>query len=157
MKTTKMIGQAAVVLALLAVASTTASAQLNNVKVQAVVDEKAKAIGLLGEFAPAAAITPATETVTLQISPSANADPTNTFSHEFLVGAFKKEFFGGYVASFENGSTKVGMLLLPVGRSKWAFTAAVEGYAPPTASVTVTLTIGTEKGSATTNAFVFGK
>lgn len=142
----KTIWQGALVLAIVAVASPSASAQLKNFKTSAVVDQKADATAVFGQFTPTSSIDLSTHAVTLDV---------DGFSVTFAAGSFEKTWFGGFVASEKSGSTKAGILLQPLRGGHWFYSAAIEGFASKSASVTVSLSIGGQEGSAAGKAFVF--
>ena len=142
------IWQVAFALAVIAVASPKASAQLNNCTVSGVVDLKASATAVLGQCTPTTSIDPSTQGVTLTV------DGLDGLSVTFAAGSFTKTWFGGYVAH-ETTPTKAGILLQPLKGGHLAYSAAIEGVASNSTSVTVSLSIGEQTGSAAGKALVF--
>jgi len=123
--------------------------QLQSFTTGAVVDLKADATALAGEFTTTSSIDPANEAVTLTVDTATSVT--------FPKGSFKKGFFGAYQAGITSGTIKAGMLLYPLKGGKWVYSAAIEGFSSPSTSVTVGLDIGGAAGSATGKAFVFPK
>jgi uncharacterized repeat protein (TIGR03803 family) len=111
---------------------------------QVVVSRLLHSTAVAGEFSSASSIDPTSQAVTLSVA------GTNSFSWTFAPGSFKK-LFGVYVAS----SANVSMLLVPLKNGNWSYSASVVGFVPGSTSVTVTLTIPPQSGSATVNATVF--
>jgi hypothetical protein len=148
-KNRKLMLQIAIRLGALAVPVVFAQAglaQLSDFTTGAVVDLKANATAVAGEFLPTGGIDLKTAAVVLTV---------DTVSVTFAPGSFTKTLTGGYVASTNSGSIKVGILLHPLKTAKWVYSAAIGDFSSPSTSVTVGLQIGGQAGSATGKAFVF--
>jgi hypothetical protein len=57
-----------------------------------------------------------------------------------------------YSASGTTGVTKVTLLVSPLKNGNWGYLATLTSFVPGTPSVTVSLTIGAQNGSATVTA-----
>ena len=57
-----------------------------------------------------------------------------------------------YGASGTTGVTKVTLLVSPLKNGNWGYLATLTSFVPGTPSVTVSLTIGAQNGSATVTA-----
>lgn len=101
-----------------------------------------------GTFNSATSIDPTTQTVTFSVAGA------NTFSITFPPGSFKK-VHRVYVASGTSGSAKIRMLLKPHKNGTWSYSAVIRGFVPGSTSVTVSLAIAGQSGSATVSVRVF--
>jgi len=124
------------------------AAELNNFTAEVLECKKRHCTAVDGTFSPTTSIDPATQAVTLSVA------GTNTFSITFPPGSFKKVHHA-YVARGTSGSAKISMLLELRKNGTWFYSAAIRGFVPGSTSVTVSLTIGAQNGSATVTAHVF--
>ena len=122
--------------------------QLNNFTAQVLVSNFLRSTAVAGQFNSTSTVDPVTQAVSVSVA------GTSSFSVTFAPGAFKK-VFGVYVANVNSGSTRTSMLLVPLGNGNWSYSATIAGFVPRATSVTVSLTIGAETGTATVNALVF--
>ena len=123
-------------------------AQLNNLTAEVIVSNKLHTTAIDGRFSPAGSIDPITQSVFVSVAGS------NNFAVTFSPGSFKR-VFGGYIASALSGSRKITMLLVPLKNGSWSYSALIVGFVPGSNPVTVSLTVGSQSGSATVTARVF--
>ncbi len=122
--------------------------QFNSFTAQVVVSRKLHSTAVTGKFNSTGSIDPSSDAVSLSVA------GTNSSNWTFAPGSFAN-VLGGYTASATSGSTRVTVLLVPLKNGNWSYSAAILGFVPGSASVTVSLAIGGQSGSATVNAQVF--
>jgi uncharacterized repeat protein (TIGR03803 family) len=121
------------------------SGHLDNFTALVGVSRERYATAVAGQFHPVNAVNPLTQSVTLSVAGNNSASVT------FAPGSFKK--VGSlYSASGKIGVTKITLLLAPLNNGNWGYAAALTSFVPGTPSVTVSLTIGAQNGSATVTA-----
>jgi len=125
-----------------------APSQLQDFTAQVAVVRLLHSTGIAGQFLPSNPINPLTDALTLSVA------GTNSRSYVITPGSFRS-FLGGYAASAVSGSTKLTMILSPLRNGKWSYSAALAGFVPGSTSVTVSLSIGGQSGSATVTAVVY--
>ena len=124
------------------------AATFNNFTADVMVCKKRHCTTVDGMFNSATSIDPPTQAVTFSVAGS------NTFSITFPPGSFKKAH-RVYVASGTSGSAKIRMLLKPHKNGTWSYSAVLRGFEPGSTSVTVSLAIAGQSGSATVTVRVF--
>jgi YVTN family beta-propeller protein len=120
-----------------------ALAKLNNFTALVGVSSEHHATAVAGQFHPVNAVDPLTQPVTFSVAGSNSASVT--FASFTKVGTL-------YSASGRTGVTKVTLLLSPLKNGNWGYLATLTSFVPETPCVTVSLTIGTQSGSATVTA-----
>jgi len=131
------------------VAGSLAFAQLQHFTAQAVVDQELNYTAVGGRFSPTGRIDLTSKVVTLAVVGN------NSFDWTFPAGSFKKTWLGGYVASVRSGSTRIDVLLQPLNRGDWTYSVGIQGLVLGSTSMRVSLTIGSQLGSITVNAYAF--
>jgi hypothetical protein len=136
------------ILALAAIPAAFAQSGLNDFTAAVVADKELNSTAVGGSFIPGSAINPLTDSVTLAVG---------SYSQTFLPGTFKLDRFGGgYTAVVVTSSTqKIAMLLQPLKDGRWVYSAGIQGTVPSGNPVTVTLSVGSQAGSANVTAFIF--
>jgi hypothetical protein len=123
--------------------------QFRNLYAQAILDQETNYTIVGGRFSPTLEIDLASQVVTLSVAGA------NDLRLVFSVGSFRKTGLGGYVARVIRGLSKTDILLQPFNCGDWAYSAGIEGFLPGSTSVTVSLTIGSQGGRATVEAYLF--
>lgn len=131
------------------IASSSASAQLRDFDAHAIVDREISYTIVGGHFSPTISIDLAKQAVILSVAGA------NGLNLSLSPGSFKKTGLGGYVATVILSSSKTDLLLQPFSRGDWAYSAGIGGFVPGSTPVTVHLTIGSQAGSATVEAYAF--
>jgi hypothetical protein len=139
------------VLATIAMSKSPASARLRSFDALAVVDQDINFTTVGGRFSPTTSIDLTSQVVILSVAGAAG------FRSALSVGSFRKTWLDGNVANATGGLYRTEILLQPLGGGNWAYSASIEGFIPGSTSVTISLTIGSQVGKATVEAYVLPK
>ena len=137
------------VLAVVAMAHSSASEQLRNFDAQAIVDQEVSYTTVGGHFSPTIGIDLTSQVVILSVAGAKD------FRLSLPGSSFRKTGLGGYVASVMRDLSRTEILLQPFSRGDWAYSVGIEGFVPGSTPVTVSLTIGSQAGRATVKGYVF--
>jgi len=129
-------------LAIIAMAKSSASAQLRNFNARAIVDRQIRYTIVGGHFSPTMSIDLKSQVVTLSVAGA------NRFRLSVSPGSFRETGLGGYVANVKRSLSKTDLLLQPFTRGGWAYSAGIKGFIPGSTPVIVSLTIGSQAGKA---------
>jgi hypothetical protein len=100
-----------------------------------------------GRFSPTIRIDLTSQVVILAL------EGANDFRLCVSADSFKKNGLGGYVARVKRRLFKTDILLQPSTGGDWAYSASIEGFAPGSRTVTVSLRIGNQAGMTTGQVF----
>lgn len=139
----------ALVLAAIVMGNPPASAELRNFSAHAIVDREINYTVVGGRFSPTIGIDLSSQVVNLSLG------DTDAFRLSLSAGSFRQTGLGGYVASATSNSHKTDILLQPFSGGDWAYSAGIEGFAPGSTPVTISLMIGSQAGRATVEVYVF--
>jgi hypothetical protein len=123
--------------------NSSASAALRDFNAHVIVDQEINYTIVGGRFSPTISIDLASQVVILSVAGD------NEFRLSMSGGLFRKTGLDGYVASIIRNLFKTDILLQPFSGGDWAYSAGVEGFVPGSTPVTVSLTIGSQAGTAT--------
>jgi len=124
-------------------------AWLHKFYAEAIIGQEIDYTVVVGRFSPATSIDLTSQYVILSVT---GAD---SFRLSVPGWTFTETGLGGYVATIERGVSKTDILLQPFSCGDWAYSASIEGFVPGSTSVTVSLTIGSQAGSATAEVHEF--
>jgi len=124
-------------------------AGLRNFCAQAIVDQEIEYTIVGGRFSPTTSIDLTSQDVILSVT------GVDSFRLSVSAGSFRETGLGGYVASVKRSLSKTDILLQPFRCGDWAYSAGIEGFVPGSKPVTVSLTIGSQAGTATVKGYAF--
>ncbi len=104
-----------------------------------------------GRFSPTSRIDLTTQELTIFVT------GVKRYRSALSPGSFTETLLGGHVASAIGSHYKTNVLLQPFSGGDWAYSLGIEGFVPESNSVTFSLTIGGQVGSAKVEAFVLPK
>ena len=139
----------ALVLAVISMIKPSASAQLRDFSAHVIVDQDTNYTTVGGRFSPTTNIDLTTEDVILSVVGARSC------RLRVPTASFRKTVLDGHVALVGCGSVKTDILLQPFNGGDWAYSAGIYGFATGSTYVTVSLTIGSQAGSATVNVYAF--
>jgi len=130
-------------------ANSSASDGLRSFSAHVIVDKEINYTIVGGRFSPSINIDLSSQVVSLSVA------NTDRFRLSLPAGSFRKTGLDGYVASDTSNSHKTDILLQLFSCGDWAYSAGIEGFGPGSTPVTISLTIGSQAGSATVEVFAF--
>jgi hypothetical protein len=130
-------------------ATPSASGELRDFNVGALVDQQIDYMLLGGHFCPAQNINFARQALILSVTGA------NKFSLSIPSGSFKKTGSQGYFARVVRGASKVDILLKPLSSGHWTYCVAIEGFVPGATLVRVSLRIGAQVGRTAIKLYRF--
>lgn len=98
-----------------------------------------------GQFHPVNPPDPLAQAVTITVAGS------NSVSLTFVPGSFRK-IGSVYTVSGSSGATRISLQLAALKHGNWGYAAVLSNFVPGTPSVTVSITIGAQSGTATATA-----
>jgi len=135
--------------ALISMIKPSTSAQLRDLSAYVIVDQDIDYTTVGGRFSPTIKIDLTSEDVILSVVGAKSC------RLRVPAASFRKTGLDGHVAHVGCGSVKTDILLQPFSGGDWAYSAAIDGFVAESTCVTVSLTIGSQAGSATVNVYAF--
>lgn len=131
------------------IAISTVTTQLHKFHTQVIVDQEISYTIVCGNFSPACDIDLGKENVILSVA------GTRSLHLKVSAGSFQETGLGGYIASVNRGYSKTDILFQPFSGGGWAYSVSIESFAPGSAPINVSLTIGSQVGKTRANVYMF--